>query len=69
MFHTAVHSFAARACELLDHTDMHVNQICHKIGIRDCYYFSRLFSKTMGIPPKDYRKSHKRGTPPDQSLP
>ena len=48
---------------------MHVNQICHKIGIRDCYYFSRLFNKTMGIPPKDYRKPHKRGTPPDQSLP
>lgn len=44
------------ACALLDHTDMKINQICHKIGISDCYYFSRLFSKTMGLSPKEYRE-------------
>lgn len=49
-----------RACELLDHTDMQINQICYKIGISDCYYFSRLFGKTMGVSPKDYRKPNKR---------
>lgn len=45
-----------QACELLHHTDMQINQICHKIGISDCYYFSRMFSKAMGLSPKDYRK-------------
>lgn len=43
------------ACYLLKNTDMKINQICHKVGIEDCYYFSRLFSKTMGMSPKEYR--------------
>ncbi|MDO4164789.1 MAG: AraC family transcriptional regulator [Bacteroides sp.] len=47
------------ACFMLDSTDMKVNQICHKIGIEDTYYFSRLFSKIMGTPPKEYRKTKK----------
>ena len=44
------------ACYLLKNTDMKINQICHKVGIEDCYYFSRLFSKSMGISPKEYRR-------------
>ena len=44
------------ACKLLDNTTMQINQICHKVGIDDCYYFSRLFSKQVGISPKMYRK-------------
>ena len=47
------------ACFMLDSTDMKVNQICYKIGIEDTYYFSRLFSKIMGVPPREYRKSKK----------
>lgn len=47
------------ACLLLDTTDMKINQICYKIGIKDTYYFSRLFSKIMGVSPKEYRKSKK----------
>ncbi len=45
-----------RACLLLRETDLKINQICHKLGIKDQYYFSRLFSKTMGQSPTDYRK-------------
>ena len=30
-----------------------------KIGIEDTYYFSRLFSKIMGMSPREYRKSKK----------
>lgn len=48
------------ACFLLDETDMKINQVCYKIGIDDSYYFSRLFTKTMGMSPKDYR-SQKKG--------
>ena len=48
-----------QACLLLDTTDMKINQICYKIGIEDTYYFSRLFSKMMGMSPREYRKSTK----------
>ena len=45
-----------QACRLLTDTDMKVNTICHKVGISDPYYFSRLFSKTIGLSPSEYRK-------------
>ena len=51
-----------RACQLMDTTDMKVNQLCHKVGIDDCYYFSRLFSKTMGMSPRAYRERQNRNT-------
>lgn len=51
-----------QACKLLETTDMKINQICSKVGIDDCYYFSRLFTKTVGIPPKLYRQ---RSCPPN----
>ena len=44
---------------MLHITDMKINQICYKIGIEDTYYFSRLFSKIMGMSPREYRKSKK----------
>ena len=47
------------ACQLLDFTGMKINQICYKIGIEDCYYFSRLFSKVMGMSPRKYKMSKK----------
>ncbi len=43
------------ACRLLDYSAMRINQICHKVGIEDCYYFSRLFSKVIGMSPTEYR--------------
>lgn len=43
------------ACLLLDTTSMHLNTICHKVGISDPYYFSRLFRKIMGLSPTAYR--------------
>lgn len=48
-----------QACFLLDSTDMKISQVCYKIGIEDAYYFSRLFSKIMGVSPKEYKKSQK----------
>lgn len=43
------------ACRLLKETDLKINQICFKIGIEDSFYFSRLFSKAMGMSPTEYR--------------
>jgi hypothetical protein len=47
------------ACHLLDFTTLRINQICHKVGITDPYYFSRLFSATMGLSPIEYRRRPK----------
>ena len=44
------------ACHMLKVTDMHINQICYKVGFEDSLYFSRLFSKIMGMPPSEYRE-------------
>ncbi len=46
-----------RACHLLKTTDLKVNQICYKVGIEDSLYFSRLFSKMMGMSPTKYKES------------
>lgn len=35
---------------------MKIIQISYKLGIDDSYYFSRLFTKTIGISPKKYRE-------------
>ncbi|MDO4159534.1 MAG: AraC family transcriptional regulator [Prevotellaceae bacterium] len=48
-----------QACAMLDNTNMKINQICFKVGIEDCYYFSRVFSKQMGMSPKQYREAKK----------
>lgn len=49
----------SHACHLLDFTDLHINQICHKVGITDQYYFSRIFTSTMGVAPTEYRRRPK----------
>lgn len=43
-----------RSCSLLKKTGMEINQISYMIGIDDSLYFSRLFSKIMGMSPRDY---------------
>ena len=53
------------ACRMLAGTQMRVNQICHKVGIDDCYYFSRVFSRTTGMSPREYREAHRRTTDTD----
>lgn len=45
-----------KACELLETTSMRVNQIAGMVGIYDSYYFSRLFTKIVGVSPKKYRE-------------
>ena len=46
-----------RACQLLETTDLKVNQICTMVGIDDSYYFSRVFTKIVGVSPKKYRQT------------
>ncbi len=44
-----------KACELLDTTTMKLTQISFKLGFDDQFYFSRLFTKIMGMSPRAYR--------------
>jgi AraC-like DNA-binding protein len=46
-----------KSCQYLQFTDLRIKEIAAKIGIDDQYYFSRLFTKTMGFSPSDYRKN------------
>lgn len=43
------------AKRLLLHSGHSVNQICFALGFRDPAYFSRFFSRHVGMPPSDYR--------------
>ena len=45
------------ACHLLDTTEMSVKAVASALGYEDPLYFSRLFSKTMGMSPRAYRNS------------
>lgn len=43
------------ACQLLDSSGHSVAQVSEALGYDDSYYFSRLFSKVMGMSPSAYR--------------
>ncbi len=45
------------ACQLLSQTDLRISEVAGKLGYEDSFYFSRLFKKTTGKSPKDYRQS------------
>jgi AraC-like DNA-binding protein len=45
-----------KACQYLLFTPMTIKEIAAQLGIDDQYYFSRMFSKLMGISPTEYRK-------------
>lgn len=46
-----------RACFQLDNTALTIKEIGESLGYGDPYYFSRLFKKSVGMSPKQYRDS------------
>lgn len=54
-----IHLKIQEACHHLDFSDMKINQISMLVGFEDPFYFSRLFTKTMGISPSEYREKKK----------
>ena len=44
------------ACQLLSTTGLSVAEIGTVCGYPDCFYFSRIFKKVMGMPPSRYRE-------------
>ena len=49
---------AARACRLLENTNLKINQIALMLGFDDPFYFSKFFTKAYGLSPKEYRKAY-----------
>ncbi len=45
-----------KACQYLAFTTMTVKELAYCVGIDDQYYFSRMFTRLMGISPSAYRK-------------
>ncbi len=53
-----IHLKMQSACYQLDISDKSVQEVAAELGYDDAYYFSRLFSKVLGISPSQYR-AHK----------
>lgn len=49
----------ARACRLLANTELKINQIAFMVGFDDPFYFSKFFTKSKGVSPREYRKSRR----------
>lgn len=45
-----------KACHLIEFSDMKIRDIARQLGYEDPFYFSRVFSKVMGMPPSRFKK-------------
>ena len=45
-----------KACQYLSFTNMTIKELAFNIGVEDQYYFSRMFTRLMGMSPSEYRK-------------
>jgi AraC-like DNA-binding protein len=50
------------ACQYLSFTKLTIKEVAINVGIDDQYYFSRMFSRLMGISPTEYRKRNNNET-------
>ncbi len=48
-----------RAKKLLQDSELNLTQIAERCGYENGFYLSRVFSKTMGMSPTEYRKRHR----------
>ncbi len=46
-----------KACNLLHHSDLSIDQIASSCGFSDRYYFTRIFTRTMNVSPGVYRRN------------
>lgn len=49
-----------KAAELLEKTDLKVNEVMKRLGYQKSQYFSKLFKEKFGVTPKEYRTSRRR---------
>jgi AraC-like DNA-binding protein len=53
------HMKTQKACQYLQFTDLRIAEIAGKLGVEDPYYFSRMFTKIIGMSPNQYRCRNK----------
>ncbi len=46
-----------KACNMLHHSELSIDQIASSCGFSDRYYFTRIFSRTMKVSPGIYRRN------------
>jgi AraC family transcriptional regulator of arabinose operon len=46
-----------QACQYLTQSNLRVKEIASKLGFEDAFYFSRLFTKLMGLSPRQFRQT------------
>lgn len=46
-----------KAKELLKATDMSIKQVCYKVGFNDPNYFSKVFKRSVGVTPGEYKSN------------
>ncbi|WEK35669.1 MAG: AraC family transcriptional regulator [Candidatus Pseudobacter hemicellulosilyticus] len=56
------HLKVQEACQLLIFSRLTIKEIAAGLGISDQYYFSKMFSKMMGVPPSEYRNRNRSET-------
>jgi AraC-like DNA-binding protein len=44
------------ACQQLTDSSLRIKEIAHHLGFADVYYFSRVFTKVMGVSPRQFRQ-------------
>lgn len=49
-----------RSKELLLNRELRVHEVAERIGISDAHYYSRIFSKKVGISPSEFREQHRQ---------
>ena len=50
------HLKVQKACQYLLFTKLRIKEISQELAIEDPYYFSRMFTKVMGMSPNEYRE-------------
>lgn len=53
-----IHLKMNSACMYLIKTELKINQIAQRLGFHDAYYFTRTFTKTIGLSPSAFRKEN-----------
>ena len=58
LFEYIIHLRLGEACNLLKKTDLTISEIGCRVGYQDSLFFSRIFKRYIGIPPKEYKKKN-----------
>ena len=52
------------ACELLDTSTLNITEVALGVGFDDPNYFTRVFTETLGLSPREYRKGQNKSSLP-----